>query len=332
MVESIKKIGEQFAIEGTIKAITTLVSGHINDTYLVTTTTNKKYVLQKINAQVFKNVPALLANKLLVSAHLQKMNSNYKVVEFIKSIQEDYFVLDQDLQYWNMMLFIENAITHDLATSSKLVYYAGKLYGDFIVQTASMQANKLTEILQDFHSVPVRYKQFDQALLQAKTETINLAKEEIDFIQNCMKEMQELSFLKENNNFPIRVTHNDAKLSNILFNKNEEGLAVIDLDTVMPGIVHFDFGDSVRSICATATEDETELQKVSMNLEFYKAYCKGFAESTNNMLTKTEIEHLPLGAKTITFIMGLRFLTDYLNNNTYYKVKYELHNLDRAKN
>lgn len=332
MVENIKIIGEQFAIDGKIQSITTLASGHVNDTYLIITSTKTKYVLQKINTNVFKNVNALIANKVLVSAYLQKMNSTYEVVRFIQTKEENNSLIDKDLQHWNMMFFIENSVTHNQATNVNLVYYAGKLYGDFIIQTANLNAEKLTEILPGFHSIPLRYKQFDAALLQAKEETINNAKDEIDFILASREEMHELSRLKESKIFPIRVTHNDAKLSNILFNKKEEGLAVIDLDTVMPGIVHFDFGDSIRSICSTAIEDEINLHKVSLNLEYFEAYCKGFAESTKTLLTPIEIKYLPLGAKTITFIMGLRFLTDYLNNNCYYKVKYDLHNLDRAKN
>jgi thiamine kinase-like enzyme len=332
MVDYIKIIGEKFTINSTIKSITPLTSGHINDTYLVVTQSNSKYVLQKINSNVFKNAEALITNKVLVSDHLQKASSDYEIVRLIKTLNDGYFIVDFNGQYWNMMTYIEDSVTHNLATSTKLVYYSGKLYGDFIVQTANMNASKLTEILPEFHSIPLRYSQFDTALSKGKFANKSIAKNEIEFILNSRNEMHALNTLIKNNSFPIRVTHNDAKLSNILFNKNDEGLAVIDLDTVMPGIVHFDFGDSVRSICSTATEDETNLHKVSLNLKYYEAFCQGFADSSKHLLTSLEIKYLPLGAKTITFIMGLRFLTDYLNNNSYYKVKYPLHNLDRAKN
>jgi Ser/Thr protein kinase RdoA (MazF antagonist) len=230
------------------------------------------------------------------------------------------------------MTYIPNSITHDVATNSQLVEEAGKLYGDFIVQAAGLELDKLVEALPDFHSIPLRYTQFDEALKNAKEETKLNAKNEIEFVIKCRTEMHELSELKAQNKFPIRVTHNDAKLGNILFDKNDKGLAVIDLDTVMPGIVAFDFGDSIRSICSTTAEDDTNLEATKINLEFYEAYCKGFAATTKHFLTANEKKYLPLGAKTITFIMGLRILTDYLNNNVYYKVDYETHNLVRAKN
>ena len=332
MVESIKLIGEQFSIAGRISQIKPLTSGHINDTYLIVTTTHRKYVLQKINTQVFKNVKALIANKVLVSKFLQTTPSNYKVVTFIKALNDTYYVIDHLKNYWNLMTYIDGSVTHNIVTSSKLAYFSGKLYGDFIVQASGIETQQLTQILPDFHSIPIRYNQFDSALLQADSKKIAKAQHEIDFVIGSKSEMHELSYLKDNYSFPIRVTHNDTKLSNILFNEKEEGLAVIDLDTVMPGIVHFDFGDSVRSICSTATEDETDLNKVSLNIVYFEAFCKGFAESTKTSLTPLEIKYLPLGAKTITFIMGLRFLTDYLNNNRYYKINYDLHNLDRAKN
>jgi serine/threonine protein kinase len=289
-------------------------------------------VLQKINDHVFKNTEALITNKVTVSNYLKSANSKYKQITFIETKTNAFYFKDQDNNYWNMMLFIPDSITHNIAIASDLVFEAGLLYGDFITQTQLVPSDEIVEILPDFHSIPKRLEQFDEALKSASEVTKTSAKAQIDFVLQHREDMSQLSALKSKNHFPIRITHNDAKLSNILFDKNNKGLAVIDLDTVMPGIVHFDFGDSIRSICTTAKEDETNLDLVNLNLEFYNAYCKGFAQSTKALLTKEEIAYLPLGAKTIVFIMGLRFLTDYLNNNIYYKTDYETHNLVRAKN
>ena len=331
-MNNIHQIAHQFNIDSEVNQVSDLNSGFINDTYLVKTTSGSKYVLQRISTVVFKDVENVIRNKVLISEHLSKSQTNYKIVRFIKTHSDGAFFKDEDSNYWNLMTFIPDSITHDVATNSGLVEEAGKLYGDFIIQAADLDMDKLVETLPDFHSIPLRYQQFDEALKNTKEETKLNAKEDIDFVFNCRKEMHELSELKVQNKFPIRVTHNDAKLGNILFDKNDKGLAVIDLDTVMPGIVAFDFGDSIRSICTTTAEDDTNLEATKINLEFYEAFCKGFAATTKHILTPLEIKYLPLGAKTITFIMGLRILTDYLNNNVYYKVDYETHNLVRAKN
>jgi len=330
--ESLKNICRQFNIESEVETISDLNSGFINDTYLVKTVSGIKYVLQKISTVVFNDVENVIGNKFLISEHLSKSNTVYKTVKFIRTNSDAPFFKDKDSGYWNLMTYVSDSVTHDVATNSNLVEEAGKLYGDFIIQASNLDMDKLVETIPDFHSIPLRYKQFDVALKNATDETKENAKDEIEFIQKCREEMHELSQLKVQNVFPIRVTHNDAKLGNILFDKNDNGLAVIDLDTVMPGIVAFDFGDSIRSICTTTAEDDTDLEATRINLDFYKAFCKGFASTTKHVLTTIEIKYLPLGAKTITFIMGLRILTDYLNRNVYYKVDYETHNLVRAKN
>jgi thiamine kinase-like enzyme len=327
-----KHVCEQFKIDSEINSVAELNSGYINDTYLATTVSGTQYVLQRINTTVFKDVENIIANKVLISKHLSNSKTKYKTVRFIKTLDKKYFYKDTHSNYWNLMTFIPNSITHDVATNSRLVEEAGKLYGDFIIQSVDFDMEKLIETLPGFHSIPLRYQQFEEALKNAKEETKKSAKDEIEYIINCREEMHGLSQLKNNNELPIRVTHNDAKLSNILFDKNDKGLAVIDLDTVMPGIVAFDFGDSIRSICTTTVEDDTNLKATRINLELYEAFCKGFGTTTKHILTPTEIQSLPLGAKTITFIMGLRFLTDYLNDNIYYKVGYKTHNLVRAKN
>ncbi|WP_452224368.1 phosphotransferase enzyme family protein [Lacinutrix chionoecetis] len=336
MVNILKRVANQFETEGTVQNIKTLNSGHINDTYLITTTSTKKYVLQKLNSYVFKDTIGLINNKIKVSKFLSKHLKTYSLpVEstyFYKSKKGEYYVIDQDGFYWNLQNYIPNSITFNKAPNSNIVFEAGKLYGAFLLLTSTISPSEIKETLPDFHSVPLRLNQFEEALKNASEARKTAAKSSIDQIFTHKTEMCKLSKLNLENAFPIRVTHNDTKLSNILFNKANKGIAVIDLDTVMPGIVHYDFGDSIRSICSNAEEDDENFEVIEINIDFYEAYCNGYATYTKSLLTKTEIAYLPLGIKTIIYIMGLRFLTDFLNNDKYYKTNYKTHNLVRAKN
>ncbi|HLV40160.1 phosphotransferase enzyme family protein [Xanthomarina sp.] len=334
-METLKDICRQFQIEQPVLNVYVLASGHINDTYLVSCSNDVNYVLQKINNQVFTNLNNIIINKVIVSAHLKntykKTDSKYQVAGFIKS-KNDAFFIEAYNGCWTLMEYIPNSKTIDRAENEKQVFEAGKLFGNFIASTSTIKTNQIIETLQKFHSVPFRFYQFEEALKQAQASRKTEAQALIDFVFELQLDMFKLSELKEKNTFPLRITHNDAKLSNILFDKDDNGLAVIDLDTVMPGIVHFDFGDSIRSICSNTVEDSEDLEQTTINLKFYQAYCKGFALETTNILTSEEINYLPLGIKTLMYIMGLRFLTDYLNNDVYYKIAHEKHNLVRAKN
>ncbi|EGV44802.1 aminoglycoside phosphotransferase family protein [Bizionia argentinensis JUB59] len=324
-----------FNIKLPLKSLETLKSGHINDTYLVTSENDDKFVIQKLNSQVFNNAKAVIANKILVCEHLRanykKTNSPYIAVSYLKTFENNYIFHHED-GFWNVMRFIPKALTIEIAETADLAYEAGKLYGDFIGNTQTILPMSISETLKDFHSVPWRFSQFETALKQAESQRIEKATKLIAFAKQHQTEMCKLATLQADGYFPIRITHNDAKLSNILFDQNHKGLAVIDLDTVMPGLIHYDFGDSVRSICAAAAEDETDLNKIKIDLKLYEAYCKGFALKTKSILTTEEIAFLPLSVQTIIYIMGLRFLTDFLNNDSYYKTAYDTHNFDRAVN
>ncbi len=332
-MKEVQFISNRFCIESAMKSIEPLESGHINDTFLIVTNNDERYVLQKMNTNVFSDVESVIENKVNVSKHLLKAHDfKYETITFIETKGKEYHYMDGNGDYWNMMSFIPNSHTVSIPNSAKLVFEAGKLYGDFISKTATLPANCVKETLPDFHDVPLRFSQFEIALENASESNKEKAKEVIEFAYKSRDEMFKLSALKNEDVFPIRIVHNDAKLSNILFDDNDEGLAVIDLDTVMPGIVHFDFGDSIRSICTNTVEDDENFESISIKLDYYEAFCNGYALSTRDILTPQEVEYLPLGAKTIIFIMGLRFLTDFLNGNIYYKVKYDTHNLVRCKN
>ncbi len=316
-----------------------LTSGHINATYLIKTEAKPFYVLQSINPKVFTDIPNLIQNKVRVSEHIQQKlaQSGGKfpkktALQFVKSNSGKAYVEDDAGNVWNMMLFIEGGTTYDAVPHSALAYEAGLLIGEFLKLTEDFDAEHLVDVIPKFHDMDFRYHQFEVALKSAKITRLKASSELIHQAKSLKEEMHVLQSLKAKGILKSRVTHNDTKISNMLFDAEQKGLCMIDTDTVMPGLVHYDFGDAVRTICSTATEDETDLDKVKFNMNYYRDFKKGFLEMMETSLTRTEQKYLPLAVKTMIFIIGLRFLTDYLNNDIYFKVNYNVHNLDRAKN
>ncbi|WP_139958472.1 phosphotransferase enzyme family protein [Flavicella sediminum] len=321
------------------KSFQELASGHINDTYLIETVQQPKFVLQRINHGVFKDVPGLIENKVSVSIHIQekfkalgKAGEKKEVLRFVRTKEGKSYYQSENGDYWNLMLFIEDSVTFETVHDPEIAYEGGKLFGEFLNLTDDFDASKLTEVIPKFHDMSFRFQQFDAALLNASSDRVKQAETLISKVKAFKEEMHILQNLKDNGAIKIRVTHNDTKISNALFTKENKGLCVIDTDTIMPGIVHYDFGDAIRTICNSAAEDEQNLELVTFNVAYYKAYLKGFLEKTGSALSAIELRYLPLGAKSMIFIMAIRFLTDFLNNDVYYKTKYENHNLVRAKN
>jgi hypothetical protein len=339
MINKIQNIFEQFDHHHNYVNHSEIHSGHINDTFFVKTDGVTNYIIQRINHNIFKNVFGLVNNKVLVSKHLKNKYSsiygeelNQKVLSFVKAKKSNNYYINENGNFWNAMIFIENSKTFEIVKDEKIAYEAGKLLGDFLKLTSDFDSNLLVEVLPNFHDMSFRYLQYESSLKTATSERLKKANKYVNMISQLKEEMHILQSLKESGKIPVRVTHNDTKISNSLFNKENKGICMIDTDTVMPGIIHYDFGDAIRTICNTAAEDEKDLSKVEFNLAYYKAYKKGFIEKTKDSLTPIELEKLPLAAKTMIFIIGLRFLTDYLNNDVYYKTEYLEHNLDRAKN
>ena len=338
-VENLKSIFNEFDHKSNYVSHSELNSGHINDTFLVKTDGTKNYILQRINHTVFKNVPGLVNNKVLTSLHLKSKyptlseeELSKKVLSFVKSKSTDFYYVKKGGAYWNVMIFIENSITHEIVKNQEIAYEGGKLLGEFLNNTADFDSSQLIDVIPYFHDMSFRFKQYASSLQSASKNRLQKAEKYISIVSELKEEMHILQNLKEAGEIPTRVTHNDTKISNSLFDKNNKGICMIDTDTVMPGIIHYDFGDAIRTICNTAAEDETDLSKVEFNLEYYKAYEKGFLEKSKDSISAMGIKQLPLAAKTMIFIMALRFLTDYLNNDIYYKTNYSDHNLDRAKN
>lgn len=338
--DNLKNCFNQFNQGAEFSSYKELVSGHINDTYLIETTQGTNFVLQRINHNVFKDVSGLMANKTGVSEHLLKKLSylpekelRRRVLTFIPVKNSAlYYLQDAAGNYWNMMVYISESQTFETVTSEEVAYEGGKLFGNFLNLTSDFEARKLTEVIPNFHNVAFRFTQFEAALKVTSKDRLENSKPLIDFTWLLKDEMHLLQNLKDGGEIKIRVTHNDTKISNALFSKDNKGLCVIDTDTIMPGIVHYDFGDAIRTICNTAAEDEKDLSKVNFNLAYYKAYKRGFLEEMKFDLSPLEIKYLPLSAKTMIFIIALRFLTDYLNGDIYFKTTYPDHNLVRAKN
>jgi hypothetical protein len=316
-----------------------LASGHINDTFLVITKQQGDYILQKINKGVFGDVPGLISNKVKISQHLhQKLNflskeeRERRILTFLATSTGAYYFVDANGDYWNATIFIDNSQTFETVTDPKVAYEGGKLFGEFIRLTQDFDPSQLVEVIPRFHDMSFRFEQFEDALKIASDERKKRAKIQIDLAKDLKDEMHILQNLKDKGDIRSRVTHNDTKISNALFDMQGNGLCVIDTDTIMPGIIHYDFGDAIRTICNTAAEDEKNLDKVKFSKDFYEAYSKGFLEKIGSSISELERKYLPLGAKSMMFIMALRFLTDYLNGDIYYKTKYPEHNLDRSKN
>lgn len=336
---TLKAIFNQFEHNSKFSSYSELKSGHINDTYLVHTDSGRSFVLQRINHNVFHDVPNLVKNKILISKHLKSKcqnsyhaNLDQRILSFVKVCDSKLYYYKENGSFWNLMVFINDSITYNIVEDNSVAFEAGKLLGNFLNLTADLDCSQLTEVLPNFHDMSFRFGQYDKALKFSSQFRFKMAEKYIDLVRVLKDEMHILQRLKESGRISIRVTHNDTKISNSLFDEDNKGICMIDTDTVMPGIVHYDFGDAIRTICNSALEDEKDLSKVEFNLELYESYKQGFLEQIKDSLSPLEIEYLPLAVKTMIFIMGLRFLTDYLNNDIYYKTKYPEHNLDRAKN
>ena len=329
------KITENFRLNGIVRNVFPYGSGHINDSYKVLCS-EQNYLLQRVNQEVFKDIRGLTSNLVRVTDYLNNQISDNnpdekEVLNTIISSNGNYFYTDDDSECWRVFDFIEGSKSYDIAENDELAYEGGKTYGWFIKMLDKFPAETLTETIPKFHDIHFRLNNFRKAVERNVASRVGKVKDEIEFVEKRAEEMSLIHNLGKDGKIPIRVTHNDTKINNVLFNDDSKGICVIDLDTVMPGYVHFDFGDAIRTFTNTADEDEKDLGKVSMNLDLFNAFSEGFLSETKEILNETEISTLAFSAKLMTFIIGLRFLTDYLDGDTYYKTKYPDHNLIRAR-
>lgn len=332
------EIIRHFGLKQQIVSVEPYGSGHINHTFLATSETGKRYILQEINTDIFKNTDELMENILGVTSYLrreiQNRNGDPERETLTVLFTEDGkpYYTDGDGHDWRMYLFIEGAKTFDQVKSSEDFYQSAYAFGNFQSLLADYPAETLHETIPDFHNTVKRYRDFEEAVHADVRGRVSETGAEIAFIRERREEMSVLSDLLKKEELPLRVTHNDTKLNNIMIDdKTHQAVCVIDLDTVMPGLSVHDFGDAIRFGANTAAEDEPDVTKVSLSLELYEIYRKGFLEGCRGSLTEKEVEMLPMGAKMMTLECGMRFLTDYLQGDTYFRTTRERQNLDRCR-
>lgn len=332
---------EQFNLKGDYTGYETINNGHINSTYNVVFNNNgvpQKYVVQKINTHIFTNPEKLMSNIVGVTHHIAKKyeamgeDKSRRTLSFIPAKDGKYFYKDSANDCWRAYHYVDDVYTCNTIDSAEVFENAGIAFGDFQNILADYDSASLYETIENFHNTVSRFSDFKKAVTEDKAGRLSSVKAEVDFAIARENDAHVLVDLIAEGKLPLRVTHNDTKLNNILFdNQTNKGICIIDLDTVMPGLSLYDFGDSIRFGANTGAEDEKDLDKVSLSLELYEAYVKGYLSSAKNALTDCEKEYLPFSAKLMTYECGIRFLTDYLNGDTYFKTAYPEHNLDRCR-
>lgn len=344
MLKRVIKIIEQYDIKGELVDISANNSGNINSTYVATFNDNgelKKYLIQKINTAVFTEPYKLMKNIEGVTSYLKKQmqkenDYEHQVLDVIKTRDNDLlcFVQENDVrEYYRIYNFIENAIAYNQSTDLDVVYNTGQAFGNFQKLLRDYPIDKLHETIPDFHNTIKRYyKLIEDVKIDSNNRAMEVAKEIVSVIKRfdiCSSIISKLGTFE----IPYRVTHNDTKVNNVMVNiETGKYMAVIDLDTVMPGSMLFDYGDGIRSTASTAKEDETDLTKVHLDLELFKAYTSGYLSEMAPYLTKEELSLMGESIRIITLELAIRFLNDYINGDTYFKTTYPKHNLDRTRN
>lgn len=322
--------------------VKTFGAGHINETYAVYMPGEEKdelsYVLQRVNRNVFKDPAGVMDNIFGVTEYLRNVirkeggDPDRETLSYIKTKSGSTYFEDSEGEPWRCYNFIPDSVCYQLAESPEQFYQSGSSFGHFLKQLSDYPVDRLNETIPDFHNTVKRFEAFQVALKRDLKNRAATCRPEIQFVLDREKDCAVLVDQQEAGTLPLRVTHNDTKLNNILFDgKTGKGLCIIDLDTIMPGLAANDFGDSIRFGAATAEEDERDLDKMHFDIGLYEVYVKGYLEETKDVLTPEEIESLPWGARLMTLECGIRFLADYLQGDTYFKTGYPEHNLVRAR-
>ena len=332
---------EAFAIKGQVKSCELYGSGHINLTFrLVCQDQDQEhaYILQQMNHEVFKDIDGLMKNVKGVTSFLRRQivanhgDPDRETLNLVPTKDGRDYYKDSTGNYWRMYLFVDQATCYNLVEKPEDFYQSGKAFGRFQCLLADYPADELTETIPDFHNTAARFRTFQKAVEDDVMGRAAQVEDEIRFIREREKDMSLAYDLQRAGKLPLRVSHNDTKLNNIMIDDTtREAVCIIDLDTIMPGFSIFDYGDSIRFGANTAEEDERDLSKVSLSLPLFDVYTKGFLEGSQGRLTETETDMLPYGARMMTLECGMRFLTDYLQGDVYFNINREGHNLDRCR-
>ena len=342
VLAAISHIGNQFAIQGEFRDGHEIESGHINTTFLatyeLTDGTLQRYIWQRINQNVFKKPLAVMRNVECVTRHI-----NWKVLRVKKDLGGQtlnlypgrggrFWVEGPNGGIWRCYNFIEGCQTYDVVENTRQAYQSARAFGSFQDLVSDLAASNLEETIPDFHHTPKRLEKLLEVAAADPKGRLASVREEFDFIRERAGITGILLQLCEEGKIPVRVTHNDTKINNVMIDKEtDEAVCVIDLDTVMPGLSLYDFGDLVRTATSPAEEDETDLTKVQMRMPMFEALVEGYLDSAGDFINDVEVDHLAFSGKLITLEIGIRFLTDYLEGDVYFKTYREHHNLDRCR-
>ena len=339
--QELMEVINSFDFGGELEEVGIFGNGHINETYCAVFSTEagqKRYILQKMNKQIFKDPVGLMENISGVTSWLKKKilenggDAERETLNIVNDRAGAPYLVDKEGEYWRAYHFVEDAYALEEVKDPQDFYQSAEAFGNFQRMLADFPADTLTETIAGFHDTKARFAAFEKAVEEDVCGRAAGVQQEIRFIKDRYDVACVLGDLLEAGELPLRVTHNDTKSNNVLMdNTTGKGLCVIDLDTVMPGLAVNDFGDSIRFGASTGAEDEKDLSRISCDMELYDIYAKGFVEGCGGALTDMEIECLPIGAKVMTYECGMRFLTDYLSGDTYFKVDYPTHNLDRTR-
>lgn len=339
-IENLFEITSKFKCHVDVSTLQSYGTGHINDTYRLKNLVSEEYdyLLQKINHEVFKNVPKLMENMCRVIAHLKKHllnsgsgNPEKEVMTLVATKEGPYFYQDSNGDYWRMCHFLKNTKTYDVVETEQQAYEGGKAFGKFQAMLCDLSPDLMYEVIPDFHHMGKRLEQLAEARAQDAVGRVALVTEELETIDASAGSM---SFFQQDEQLltlPRRVIHYDTKFNNVLLNLEDRAQCVIDLDTVMAGYVAYDFGDAIRTIINRTTEDDKELSNIKLNIPLFKAYTKGYMEEARQFINEWELRSLIKGVLLLPYMQAVRFLTDYINGDRYYKTASANHNLQRTR-
>lgn len=315
--------------------VVSISTGHINKTYKVLIDGIPVYILQQINDNVFKNVEGLMQNTSLVldtlASFVARKPGQLQVQRLIPTLNGKIFHVDNAGGYWRLFSYVSGARTIETVRKYSDAYEGGKAYGMFLEGVSSINPCDLVTVIPDFHSLEVRYKAFENALELNLGNRKYEAAAEIAFAKDIIDRMMLIPSKIKSGELPLRIVHNDTKFNNLLFSAEGRAIAVTDLDTVMPGTSLFDFGDAIRTSANSGREDESDVRKIKFDISIFESFSAGYIESTESLLTEEEIKLFPFAAQYMTYIMGIRFLTDFINGDVYYQTRYPNHNLIRCR-
>lgn len=331
---------EKFKIEGNIVSSVPFGSGHINDTFKIVTDSDKKeqYLLQRINHHVFRNVDGLMDNIEKVCLHLKQKLAHLgqeevakRTMTLIPTWDGQHYYKDEQGDYWRVFILIPDTRSYDILETTDQAFSGGMAFGQFQKQLSDLDPTTIVEVLPNFHNIEFRMNNLREAIANDRVNRVAEVQDLLDYIFEREDKMRTILELGRANKLPLRITHNDTKFNNVLLDSNDQVQCVIDLDTVMPGYVAYDFGDAIRTIINSAAEDEADLSKIVLNVPLFEAFTAGYLSEAKEFLNETEVESLIHGVHLLPYMQAVRFLTDYIDGDTYYKIAYPEHNLVRTK-